>query len=210
MSFIRIIVFWLEIARDWLYDAYVEVSGWIFPFFYLATPFWWLYNVFKWLAEKFVEFDEWLVWAWDRIKEILSEIDIWNILSTPIRWAETAWNWIVNSVSNIWTIITDWWGVVSSTVLGWIDTARDWLLDRIDDVKALADKTWSNLTNFFTVTLPQLVGWGELDSIIISTLRTWFPMYNNFCYFWDSIEEFFADPLEWIYNKLEEFFERFW
>jgi len=210
MSFFNLIIYYFEQLRDLSLDIYEEVKGWVFPFYYLASPFYWFYNAFKWIAERFVDFKAWTLDVWEKVSAILGEWDIWSLLSQPIQWAMNAWDWVVDAFSNVWNIITDWWGTVSSTVLGWIEVAKQWLFDRIEDVKALANRTASDLSNFFTVTLPKLVGWGELDSIIISTLRTWFPMYDSFCYWWDKVEEFIADPLDWIYKRLEEFFERFW
>lgn len=195
---------------DWFLDAYLEVSGWIWPFNHLKYPLYGLYKVFWGLLNPIAHFGAWARDIWLKVEDIISEWDIWSILSVPIRWAEDAWNWVRYAWINVLNLIGDWWGSTSCIVLGWIDVAKQWLSDRIEEVKALASKTSSDLSNFFTVTLPQLVGWGELDSIIISYLRTWFPMYNSFCLLWDSIEEFFADPLEWIYNRLEDFFERYW
>jgi len=210
MWFFSLIIYYLEQLRDLSLDIYEEVMGWVFPFYHIAAPFYWFYNAFKWLAERFVDFKAWSLDVWEKVLSILSEWEIWSLLSEPINWAMRAWDWVVDAFSNVWNIITDWWSTVSSVVLGWIDNAKDWLLDRIDDVKALANQTASDLSNFFIETLPKLVSFEELDSIIVSTLRTWFPMYNNLCLLWDSIEEFIVDPLDWINKRLEEFFERFW
>jgi len=191
-------------------SAYNEVSGWITPFNYLATPFYYFANFFNGISLELISFGAWVQALWDKAATILSEWDIWNILATPIEWATDAWNWVVDAVSNVWQIVADWWLTVIDTVRGWIDVATQTWNDLLDNVRDTANSVKAAWDNFWTTILPSLIGVGEAESLIQSKLREWFPFYNSLALLWQDIEEFFADPLEWIYSKLEEFVERYW
>jgi len=210
MWFLNYIVQRLGDAKSWFLEAYYEVNEWWSPFNLLAPPLYSLYVAFYWLEQRFTDFNTWLTWASDRIDEIIDERDIWNILSTPIKWASDAWNWVANATLNVWSIIEQWGASFYDFISASVNAAQTWLLNQITDVQNFANNLRAEWDNFLTVTLPNLIGRGELDSLLTSWLTTAFPFYDALASLWGEIQAFFVDPLEWLYNKLDEFFERFW
>jgi len=232
MWFLSYIIEQLASARDWLLDAYYEVDGWIFPFYYLKYPLYGLYVVFYYLVYYFGDFNNWLVWAADRIDEILSEWDIWSLLSAPISWAETAYNWVNNATSNIWQTVNSWWTATSPTILGWIDAAKGYSLSLYNSLLSNLNTLQSEWDNF-KADFPSLDNillwfsnwWGniranldlwwsdkllEIQGLITSRLVEFAPFWEGWQDWRDQVAEFFSDPLQWVYDKLDEWFERFW
>lgn len=232
MWFLDNIVEYLETARDWFLDAYYEVNGWIIPFRYLAPPLYGLYVVFYYLEYYFDQFNNWLAWAGDRIDEILSSWDIWDLLAVPISWAEDAINWVNNWWNNVQSGINAWWTSTSSTVQGWIDSAVDGFLYLVDQAEAAIASLTTTWDNFWTVTwpalvadlgglrsswdsfiatiLPDLATWTGVGSLVESTIRIFFPFYDELVAFWGEIQNFFSDPEDYLVRKLESMLERFW
>lgn len=190
---------WLQ---EWLRERNYEILG--IPLLFgdwIETAIDWLLSPINYIAEWVTSTYNWLVDFWSEIHEWIDklELDIGKI-----------WDWIVTEAGAIWNILTEWWEGTRTTVLGWIDTATQ----GFNDLKA----AWNT---FWTITFPNLVSfqwltnwWGgklsEIDALIKSRLQEWFPFYNALFELWNEIVDFFKDPLDWCYHKLDEFFERFW
>jgi len=200
----------LNDASDFFYSIYIEVFGWIFPFNLAASLFYQLSLTFNRLAWDFYDFSQWVDDVVDKVADILSEVDIWNILSTPIRWAEDAIEWIRDAWSNIWYEIGVWWSTTYPLILAWIDEAKQYTLSLVDSIASMLGSLQQSWDNFISSILPTLASLFSVQSLIDSALTTWFPFYNDLVSLWSEIRAFFTDPLQWLYNKLEEFFERFW
>jgi len=210
MSFMSWIVSRLNDASDFFYSIYIEVFGWIFPFSLAANLFYQLSLTFNRLAWDFYDFSRWVDDVADKVADILSEVDIWNILSTPIEWAQEARQWVLNAWDNIWYEIDAWWATTWQSVEAWIDEAKQYAFSLIDSVANMLLTLKQSWDNFASSILPNLADWLGVESLINSTLATWFPFYNDLVSLWSEIGAFFTDPLQWLYNRLEEFFERFW
>lgn len=143
-----------------------------------------------------------------------------------------AWNWFRDRWNWFWQSAGEWWGTIIPTVRGWIDIATTGL----DSLKVAWNNFWNitfpewtgklnNLsaswTNFWAVTLPTLVSfqwlstwWNsklkEVDDLMVTKLKDWFPFYKSLADLWNSVAEFITDPLQWLYDRLEVFFDRFW
>ncbi len=168
------------------------------------------YWVNYYLAHYFDNFNDWLSWAANRIGEILSEWDVWSILSTPIEWAVAAYNWVINAAGNIWNVVDDWWQGMADQVQLWINSAIYWLNNLLDDVKDTVNNLWSSLTDFFANILPTLASWTGVSKLIGDTLSSWFPFYDELAATWDGILTFFTDPAKAIYNLFDYVIDRFW
>jgi len=232
MWFLRRIIDWLQDVADWFYEAYLEVWDWVWPFWKLGDPLWQLCNAFTHLAWYFEDFDEWVEDVVDRLRDILDRWDIFDLLEDWLEWAEWAWDWVKNAWKRVTDIVGDWWDITWPTVKGFIDIVAEGLDDlieawdkfwkvtfpswtrKLDDLKA----TWDN---FWTITFPTLVSFAwlgiwwdgrlkDISALIDSTLKTWFPFYDDLVIIWEDIKAFFVDPLQWVYDKLDEWFERFW
>lgn len=199
-----------ESIANTMLEVYETTKGWIWPFQLISNPFYWLYTFFHTLASLFGQFLDWVTALADQIKNVLSWESIKNLILSWLPGLDSLIAWFSDWKNKVWGAVEFWWEEISTTVLGWIDAA----VEGLSDLKAAWD-------NFWTVTFPTLVSfdwlatwWGSqlpgIQSLIYSTLKTWFPFYDELASLWGEIRAFFADPLQWVYNKLDEFFERFW
>ena len=210
MSFMIWIIEELERAEEFFYDAYLEVKDWVYPFNSLRYPLYGLYGVFLWLVEGFYEFYQWLDWAADQIDEILSWSNIRSLIRGWLDGIEAALSWFLNWTTWVGQYITDWWSGILPYILTYIDNA----VEGLEDFAA----TWSN---FWTNIFPSLVSFNwldtwwqsrllEIDALIGSWLASFSPFWEGWQEVRNEVVDFFADPLQWVYSRLDEFFERFW
>lgn len=228
MWFLDNIVEWLDNVTGYFYDAYQEVKGWIFPFYYLSSPLYLLYYAFYYLTFYFGQFNDWLDWAYDRIREILSSWDIWSVFEWWFTAAENAWNWVVNAFSNVWNIIDDWWTEARGTVIGWVNTALEYTYSLFNQVSSgLADAwEWINefidrlpsldeaidwLKNWAGRVLARIIEWGFVTALDVAGLvATAFMDREDFWAGWqdwrDNVTEFFTSPLNFLVKQIETWF----
>lgn len=176
------------------------------------TASWWrtIGGFFDELAFAFILFRDWCLNVADEIATFLDAFEIWDYLSRPIQYAIDAWNWVFEAWTNVWQIVNAWWSTITSTVQGWIDAAIDVVNSIINQIQFMVDVAASWIGEFVTITLPTLADIFTVENLIDSTIKTWFPFYDELVSIWNEILEFFADPPQYVYNKLDEFFERFW
>lgn len=232
MSWMNSIISWLKSTELYFYNAYLEVLGWVYPFWLLSYPLLYASRSFGWLAYYFSLFNNWLVWANKEIGKILSIEAITSYFQTWINYATWAWDWVTNAWNNVVSIVDIWWSSVQLTVQVWIEDAKQWTkaqLDSLEDTLAYILVWWDEfkdkipsideilylLRDWWDKTLANIISWGALTGIQISTLmdskiRDWLPFYDELAALWGDIKLFFTDPLQWLYDKAEEFFERFW
>jgi len=197
VGFFPAIVSWLSSIKDFCFSLKDDVSGVPVLGEYLAIPFLYIGNAFDWLAYHFSNFA--LAWydVADKITNILNFDNIYSYFKEQFDAAINAWNWVVNAFWNIWDTVDIWWSATSTDVLDWITAAKDWAWLWIKYLDERIDKL-------------QFPSWLDIDKFIIDTLKVWFPFYNSLVYFWDDVADFFSDPLQWLYDRAENFFERFW
>jgi len=226
------IISWLKDIEDYFYDAYLEVWDWVYPFWLLGYPLLYISRGFGWLAYYFGEFRLWLYWAQDEIEDILSWSNIRSLIRGWLDGIEYLVDWFSDWWDNVTDVVGDWWEAVQVTVKGWIKVAVQGLDDLIEAWDTFWNITWTaflaqfdtlrdSWDNFWTVTFPTLVSFAwlqtwwnsrlaEVNDLIDSKLAAVLPFYDDLVSLWDSIKEFFADPLQWAYDQLDEWFERFW
>ena len=210
MSFMIFIIEELGDAADWFHEAYYEVKDWVWPFDQLKYPLYGLYGVFLWLTDGFYEFYQWLDWAADQIDEILSWTNVRSLIRSWLDGIEAALSWFLSWTTWVGQYITDWWSGILPYILTYIDNA----VEGLEDFAA----TWSN---FWTNIFPTLVSFNwldtwwqsrllEIDALVGSWLASFQPFWEGWQEIREEVNNFFADPLQWAYDKLDEFFERFW
>lgn len=232
MWFLTGIINWLDSASDYLHDAYLTVNGWVYPFSALSTPLYYLYRAFHYLAYYFSHFNDWVVAATQKLSKILS----WTIIRSYIL----SWLPSLEAISNWFTIkwrwlrqeIEAWWFSVKPAIQSWIviatqglDTLRiawaNFLATIWQQLEYAFNKLKVAWDNFWTVIFPNLVSFQwlniwwqsklmEIDSLIDSKLKTWFPFYNDLVEILDEIKQFFASPIDWIGNKFMDWLEERW
>ena len=210
MSFINWIIEKLSDIGMWFCDLAVESWDAFYIPNVIGNLFYDIHGFFVGLAWDFVDFNEWVDSTVDRLGDILSWSNIRSLirqwlpdLEDVIDWWDRWWVWVGQEID-------DWWDSVRYTVLDWIDDARDyaWLLVR--NVENWLDNLQSSWDYFRVTTLPNLADWSGVDSLIDSWFRTFTPFWEGWQDVRTSVVEFISDPLGWLYNKLDEFFERFW
>jgi len=210
MSFMGEIIDLLWEISQWFYDAYQEVKGWVYPFYLLKYPLYAIYGRFMWLAEEFYDFYEWLEWAADLLGSVFSWSTIKSLIRSWLYGIEAALDWFLSWTTWVGQYITDWWSGILPYILDYIDSVVEGWEDFVT--------TWDY---FWTVTFPNLVSfdwlttwWNgkllEVDTLINSWFLAFAPFWEGWQDIRDEVTSFFADPLQWVYNKLDEFFERFW
>ena len=210
MSFMIWIIEELERAEEFFYDAYQEVKGWPLGLDVLKYPLYGLYGVFKWLVEGFYEFYQWLNWAADRIDEILSWSNIRSLIRGWLSGIETALVWFRSWSTYVGQYIAEWWPTILPYILTYIDNA----VEGLGDFAATWNNFWNNIFPTL-VTFNWLDTWWqsrllEIDTLIGSWVTSFTPFWEGWQEVRSEVTDFFADPLQWFYDKLDEFFERFW
>lgn len=197
-------------ASEALYLAYLNVLGISFVGETLAVPFLWLARICADLSWDFYYFNEVVNHIIDRIADILNFSDIYSYFETYFNYAVTAWSWVRNA-----------WDNIKGAVGDLIDIAKQGLEGLIDIATAGLDSLRVEWDNFWTVTFPTLVSfdwlgiwWNdqliELDFWFRSELQELAPFWEGWQEARDKVIDFFNDPLQWFYDRLEEFFDRYW
>lgn len=213
---------------DWFHSAYSEVSGWIWPFYYLQYPLYGIGQICRDLLTPISHFWYWAehlatgvaaAWTSDGILGLIKWWFPW--LYDVGEWFYGRWNWFLSSVGA-------WWDSTKTIVLGWIDIATE----GFNTLRILWDEFWSitwpkwtaalevlgnEVSDFFTKTLPNLLdnlkleNWwnGKLfavDGLIGSKLAEWFPFYDDLVNIWNDVLEFFCNPFEFLLNRFFDWF----
>lgn len=228
MRFLDWIVEYLWDIGDWFWEAYQEVEDWIWPFSLLADPLYEIQRIFGWLSWEFADFSEWVRDAADKIRDILDFGDIWDYFRTWFEYAEDAWDWVSSAFSNVVNIIDTWWDNTKLTVQAWIDIAVEGLAELREDWDTFWTVTFPEWTgkldslkaawdDFWMVIFPTLVSFGwlstwwdtkliEINSLIDTALKSWFPFYDDLVKLWKDIELFFTNPFQWLETKFTNWF----
>jgi len=210
MSFIYNIEYLLNDVSSFFYDVYLECFYSYYIPNIIGDIFYEIHLVFSDLAWQFFYFADWVDYITYKIEGVISEWDIFDILDYWLDKAEKAWNWISDAWGNVTNIINDWWE-------GQLAELKEWWEDQLAELEAVRD-AWNH---FWTTTLPNLITFTWLDAWWSSRLlefQEWFnselqellPFYNDFMELWEGIRDFFIDPLQWLYDKMDEWFDRFW
>ena len=210
MAFIIKIVVLLFNISQLFYRIYLEVHGWWSPFSLIAPVFYEIKTVFSSLAWQFYHFGNWLNTITAQIGETLS----WDAIKSYIlNWLpdlENAINWFLNSVYWINAQIISWWNNTVFVVQNWINIARDLLQAQVNNLTS-----WlANLQNEWDTFKKEIPDLSTIFLEINTLIGSWFKQYQPFWEGWldwkNKVIEFFTDPLEWVYNRIDEWFERYW
>jgi hypothetical protein len=217
---------------DWFWNLAISIPDWLDPYQWFSTPLFWISDLFWSLLTPIAQFGD---WTWDvyyQLQNMITESRIFSLLQTWLNYAEWAWDWVSNAWYYVWNMIEDWWAGVEWQVRMWIQDAQDWVLMLVYDVQTWLNTLQRNWDNFkgMIPSISEIVSWFgdwwarilapltdwwnerllDAQGLIDSTLRTWFPFYNQLTALWSSIALFFTDPEEWLYKAVDRIIERFW
>ena len=206
----------LDIRRivQFIYQIFADMALWCWahdpPFGSIGSFFAEIYDHLTDLHYGLYLFAEEYESLWDAIVGILTESDIFILLQQWLNYAEVAWNWISNAFNNVVSIIWEWWPTALDYVLTYVDNA----VEGFTELKIAWDTFW-------TSTLPNLVSfdwlsiwWNgkllDVQSLIDTAILSLNALLEGWQEVRDAVLEFFNDPYQWMYDRLDEFFERFW
>ena len=218
----------LNSVSSWFYSIYLEVNGWVWPFWHAAPFFYQLCLLFNTLAFGFSDFLTLVNYLQSKISQVLSWDYIKSLILGWLPWLVNIGDWFYNWWRNVTSVITSWWGPIWTNVQVWISTALQWL----NSTAATFLTFWNNLwpyfqtvfnkvkaewDNFWKVTVPNLVDnfsletWWEgrlkdVNKLINDKVKDWFPFYDDLMKLWKDIALFFTSPLTWLIKKLEDWF----
>ena len=210
------------------YDCYYV--GW--PLDVLADWFYYLAGFFSELAWDFSDFGTWVNTVAPKIADMLNWTTVWSNIVSIVPNLEDIRDWFYNITGNILSVVYDWWSITSTAVLGWIDATKDWarlwidyLQGQVDELRVMiqdlpgAIPDLSFILEWFTdwpgnVRAVIDTWWtstmGDVQGLIDSSLKTWFPFYDDLVGLWSGIKEFFTDPEDWLYKSFDRIIERYW
>lgn len=231
-AIITTIASWFSSAANTLYNVHLQCYASFYIPNVIGDLFYTTSGLMSNIASGLYTFYSWTVDVATRLINIITESDIYNYIISFFPSLDDIINWFGNWTSYVWGQITSWWQSVIPTVQQWIEEAinsaggligqlQTWLtnlqqawdnfitrLPTIDEVLAWFGDWFgqvrTNIIAWWNETVPSLNDW------INSTLQEWFPFYDELVSLWADIRLFFVDPLAWVYEKLDEFFERFW
>lgn len=192
------------------YSAYIEVYYWVWPFNYLATPFYFGSVAFAHLAQGFSSFATAWYGVVNKLTLILSWSTIWSYILTYIPNLEAIRDWFYYWWTFVWNEINEWWEIKKQIVLGWVDAVKDWARLWFIYFEAWLKTLQAEWDYFKKVTLPSLPDWLGIDKLIASWFEKFAPFWEGWQEVKEKITDFIKDPEEWFYNRLDEIFERYW
>lgn len=232
MSFLSAIINILNDVSDWFYEIYLECFYGAWPISALAHLFLKMCYLFNDLAWGFSDFGSWVRDISSKIAQVLNWNTIWSSILSYVPNLIQIRDWFYSWVNNVLGLVDNWWSSVRWTVQGWIDTAvsgfRD-LINQLEGSFTVVLEAWDSFKGKIP-TLEEVAAWfgnwtgevfsaiddwwsgtiGDVQALISSALIEYEPFWAGWQDWRDQVVEFFTDPLQWLYNKLDEWFERFW
>jgi len=210
------------------YNLASTTSTWVWPFYYISTPFYAIGDLFWAWLEPIANFGVWADDVWARVQKVLDEEGVLSLILWVFPWLTDVGNWFATRWEWFLAEANEWWAAISLEVKGWIEIARQTLQALINDLttwlatlQAAWDdfwtETWPEWTAkldilkagwdaFWVTTFPTLANWTGVQSLIDSALRTWFPFYDDLIAIWNEVVEFFTNPLEFLLTRLTDWF----
>lgn len=228
MTFINSIIEGLNKVSGFFYQIFLEVNSWPWPFWYVSGFFYSLHVAFAGLAWAFYYLNGWVDYLAGKVAAILTFGDIWSYFKWWFDAAVAAWNWVASAYRNVWNIVEWWWSSAKYIVLSWVDEAKRWatsLFNQVNAWLARLQEAWdafkaklpaieeilSWFKNWPGKVLATIISWGalpgkEIENLILSKLKEWFPFYDNLVAIKDSMFDFFTNPLEFLFNRFSDWF----
>ena len=200
----------LNDISDQFYQLYVDCFYQGFPLEIIGDWFYYLSILFNHLAWRFSDFSLWVSDISTKVANILDLHTINDYFWDYFYAAWAAYEWVKSAFTNILNTVDDWWDSTKVTVFGWISDAKQFLQAQINSVSLSLVTLQVSWNNFLTTTLPNLAFLTEVDSLIKSWFTNYIPFWEGWQDWKDKVAEFFTDPEQWLYDKMDEWFERFW
>jgi hypothetical protein len=232
MEWVRTLVsFWARLSNTMAVWA-ARAQDWAWPLNIIAPMVVAVSGIIDGIFGAFFDFQYWVDATAYRLSELLSWSEIQSRLSSFLSQVSTLWSWFLQKVTYINTYINTWWEGAQYQVKQWIAAATMGLAELSRAWTNFWNITWPQLlanvntllskwNDFVTSTLPTLVSFSWLATWwkgkvleVQELINGAFTLRENLWKGWqelrDQVVEFFSDPLAWLYDKLDDFIERFW
>ena len=228
MGFMNSIIDLLNETSSRFYNVYLEMYGWLYPFYLPAIYFYYLSTAFSNLAWQFSYFSSWVSSATSSLAGILTYANIYSYFYSYFQYAIDAWSWVVDAWYNVTAIIDTWWTATSLTVQAWIQVVSDELDYRVTEVWETLGALYDEWIAFrdSRPSIDELISWfGDWWNSILAPLTAWwnerlldiaglidsaFLLRSSWWDSWqelrDQVVEFFADPVEWLWTRFTDWF----
>jgi len=228
MPFMNWIISALNYISEFFYNLAVESWDAFYVPDIIGDLFYEIHGIFVELAWDMSDFFAWLLTKFEQIGDILT----WDIIKSYIlEWLpdiEALLNWYDGWWTRIKQKVEEWWETTLLTVQGLISVAIQPFADIADAWNGFWNDTWpvwrDNLSeviaawdNFWTTIFPNMVDFAwlgiwwdarvlDVQRLIDTALSNWTPLLESWQETKDSVIEFFADPLEWLWARFTEWF----
>lgn len=167
-----------------------------------------LLEIIDWLLDKvniIIEVVNRLADQFDDFKvEALEFIE--SLLEIP----NIAINWLRDQVDSWWFELLTWWDATYRIVQDWVETRLISITETLSSIGDNVSNLWTSITNLWQTVSDGFLSRLDVEDIVRAVLFPYWDilrfLFNNA----DDIIDFFRDPLEWFYLRLDEFFERYW
>lgn len=192
------IVNWVSSAinslTDWVSSAIDSVYSW-------ASSMWG--SLVGWVSSAIDSVYNWLSSAWsslvDWVNSVLSNIK--QVYNTFVNYITNVYETVVNNITNVYeTTVNSITNIIGVT----IDKVADWFESIGGATRAWAEGLFVKVKEVWNTITGDLNAWWKTQLALLRETFGWIlPLRDN-------IEGFFGDPAQWIYDRLDDFFERFW
>ncbi|GAI14967.1 unnamed protein product, partial [marine sediment metagenome] len=184
--------------------------------------------VFKDLMWGWLDLCDWLDHLWDELGDLWDDLDtLWDYVYTTLKG-------LVNDAVAIATNALNQVIVAYDMAVDAWNYATGWLTDRANEAYNKAVWAYEQIASAVTASAQEIYAWvigipTEIRSFIdgvVADIKAWVETYTpiaitaalaaiaapiNLINLWfDDIQNFFNDPLGWLWNKIWSYLERYW
>ncbi|MBA7585338.1 hypothetical protein ES708_27313 [subsurface metagenome] len=194
--------YWVEDAiDDWWNSTKSTVRGWI-------------YDLETWTISELNSIQAfWVSWFFDMTAWTTTQIN--NAVEGISQFITNVNNYYQTTINNITEEISQF----ITNVQNYYQTTINNITEEISQFITNVNNYTTNIVNNITETITELIDWDrvtkfindwwsdrllDLQGLIDSNLRTWFPFYDDLVSLWNDIVDFFTNPWEWLLGKLAD------
>jgi hypothetical protein len=224
-----------DYIRDWflwatqaLIIAALEAYSWPLVGNWLGDTFNNLSTFTSHVAGELWDASNWYEEISGKVSDYLSWDTIWSYILSYVPNLTQLRDWFYSWWSNVSSVIASWWTATMVEVRGWIAIAVQPFNSMLAAWANFWNSLWPQLVggfnslksawdNFWLVTFPNLVNftwlttwWNskllDVQALIDSTIKAWFPFYDDLVRLWNDIAEFFTNPLGYLWERFTDWF----
>lgn len=214
------------------YQFATSLEGWGWPVNKLAPFFNAIGGIFQTIYNGLVSFYFWARNLDDRIKNFITTVDLWSLLSSPLSQLAQLWGWFLDRVNSIRGIVDQWWVARKWKLQEWVRTLVSGVSAAITDLQRLFNGLSVAWESFKVDLLSLIPSWTELRDFIntqLNAIKDWFAVQrqaisgeieanvkpirdqvNKQSSWLDLIKAFINDPEDFLYKAVDRVIERFW